>query len=226
MSRAVTDRFLDLVWPRKCIVCRRILEKEPGMLCPDCRRQLPAPQRGPKRGEHYRRCVSVFSYEGAWRESVLRYKFGGRRVYARVYGPLLAEVVRRELDGKYDVLTYVPLSRKRRRERGCDQAELLAESAAEALGVPVFRLLERVRNAPPQSRISGAAERRANILNSYQAADPSSLAGRRVLLIDDILTSGATLSEASRVLLQAGASSVVCATLALTPRNQPQKAGY
>ena len=219
MIRRAVDRFLDLVWPRKCVVCQRILEREPGMLCPDCRRQMPKPSGGPKRGEHYRRCVSVFSYEGAWRASVLRYKFNGRRMYARVFGPMLAEVIRGELDGQYDLLTYVPLSRRRRRQRGYDQAELLAETAARELGVPVSCLLTRVKNKAPQSGIRGAAERRANILNCYQAADPASVSGRRILLIDDILTTGSTLSEASRILLQAGAASVVCATLALTPRD-------
>ena len=220
MTRRLASRLLDLVWPRKCVVCRRILEEEPGILCPDCRKAMPEPENGPRRGEHFSRCVSVCSYEGAWRESILRYKFAGKRMYARAYGPLLAEVIRRELEGEYELLSYVPLSPKRRRDRGYDQARLLACAAAKELGRPAVCLLRKTRHTAPQSGIRDSAARRANILGAYTVEKSAEVAGRRILLIDDILTSGSTLSEASRVLLQAGAASVVCATLALTPHRQ------
>ena len=222
MIRRLGSWFLDLVWPRKCVVCRRILEKEPGFLCPDCRAGMPRPHPGPKRGENYSGCVSVCSYEGAWRESLLRYKFGGKRAYARAYGPLLAEVIARELTGQYDVITYIPLSKKRRRARGYDQARLLAEQTALALGTEVRCLLRRRRHSPPQSGFNSPAARRANILGAYEAPDPDAVRGLNVLLIDDILTTGATASEAARILLQAGAASVVCAVFGLTPPKTAQ----
>ena len=94
------------------------------------------------------------------RESLLRYKFGGATGYAKVYGRLVAETVRTELPGAYDLITWVPLSRKRLRERGYDQARLLAKATAKALGMPLTPTLYKQRNTQPQSGTGDAAKLR------------------------------------------------------------------
>ena len=215
---ALLDRVLDLLYPRRCMFCRRIMDREPGILCQACRNSLPPPVKGKKRGEFYKRCVSVCSYEDQVRSSIIRYKFSGCSFYAGVYGALLAEEIRRELAGEFDCITYVPISRKRLRRRGYDQARLLAEAVGRELDMPVLCTTKKIKNTRPQSRISGAAARRANIQNAYRAVDPAAFAGLRLLLIDDVLTTGATLSEVSRVLLSHGAESVCCGTFAVTPK--------
>ena len=126
----------------------------------------------------------------------------------------VAEPVRTELPGAYDIITWVPLSRKRLRERGYDQARLLAKATAKTLGMPLTPTLYKQRNTQPQSGTGDAAKRRANITGAYRMKKGADVTGKRVLLIDDIVTTGSTLLECARVLGKAGAEQVVCATVA------------
>lgn len=169
---------------------------------------------GRQRFSFVRACVSPLNYEGDVRASLLRYKFGGATGYAKVYGRLVADTVRTELAGEYDLVTWVPLSRKRLRERGYDQAYLLARSTAKELGLPLTPTLHKQRNTQPQSGTGDAAKRRANIAGAYRMKTGADVTGKRILLMDDIVTTGATLSECARVLGKAGAEQVVCATVA------------
>ena len=114
----------------------------------------------------------------------------------------------------FDVLTYVPISRLRKLRRRFDQMELVAGFVAKELGVPVTAVLRKVRHTKPQSTLKSAAQRRANALNAYQVTNPAVIQGKNVLLLDDILTTGATAGEAARVLLTAGAKEVHCAAVA------------
>ena len=102
----------------------------------------------------------------------------------------------------------------RRLSRGYDQVELLADAVAEEMGTVSIRTLRKIRNTPPQSRLKDAARRRANVLGAYISVNPEAIRGKRILLLDDIITSGATASECARVLLTAGAKEVYCAALA------------
>ncbi len=214
---AVVRRLLDLVYPRRCVFCRRILEREPGFVCDDCLTHLPPAPEITGRGEFYQAAVGACSYVGSVREAVIRFKFSGASFCAEPFGALLADAVRGKLDGAFDLITFVPISRLRRRGRGYDQAELLAQTVGSALGMPVVRTAVKVRHTGRQSRLSTAAARRANVQNAYRAFRPEQWAGKRLLLIDDILTTGATVSEVSRVLLSAGAKAVVCGAFAVTP---------
>ncbi len=216
--RTPFELLLELFWPRRCIFCGRIRGPEEGLICPDCARSLPPAETGPKRGEFYTRCVSVCSYEDKVRDSVRRFKFKSCSFYAGEYGRMLAETVRRELNGRFDCITFVPIAWLRLRFRGYDQAQLLAEALGRELGVPVLRTVKKVRNNRPQSSMMIAAARRANVMNVYCPVDADRWAGKRLLLIDDVLTTGATLTEVSRVLLSHGAKSVCCGTFAATPK--------
>lgn len=215
MSRG-TAWVLDLLFPPKCVFCGRVVDRGAGGICPDCQRALPWLTGGEaeRKGEFFSLCVSPLRYQGAVRKSIHRYKFQGRRGYARVYGTLVAQCISDHLAGQYDLISWVPLSKRRRRERGYDQALLLARAAAEVLGGTVTETLRKARNTPAQSGLEGEAERRANILGAYEPADPERIAGKRILLVDDVVTTGSTLSECARVLRTAGAADVVCAALA------------
>ena len=216
--KRVLNGMKDLIWPRKCILCHRPVGAEGDRLCPDCAASLPEPFSGDRRGTHYRRWASAFWYEDKLRESFLRFKFGGCRFYTDWYGPWLANAVRKQLGEKFDLMTYVPISRLRKRKRGYDQTLLLAEAAGKELGTePVCTLKKRSR-VKPQSRTIGQEERQRNIRGAFRVIDAEVIKGKRILLIDDVLTTGATVSEASRVLLEAGAKSVDVATLAAAPK--------
>lgn len=205
--------LLDLIYPPKCAFCRKLLKKDETDLCGKCRTELPEVKGSIKRGESYRQCWPVYYYEGNVAESVRRFKFSGMQQYARVYGRLIAMVLLRNRV-EFDVLTWVPISRKRLKERGYEQAELIAKTVAAELGTTCVQTLKKVRDNPPQSLQKTAANRRGNVLNAYQAVRPERFSGKRVLLIDDIVTTGATLSECSKTLRMAGAEQVECATLA------------
>lgn len=175
--------LLDLLYPPRCAFCHDFLETSREGICAHCKTGLPFAQNGGR--QHFPFipvCVSPFNYEGNVRESLLRYKFGGATGYAKVYGRLVAETVRAELPGAYDIITWVPLSRKRLRQRGYDQARLLAKATAKALGMPLTPTLYKQRNTQPQSGTGDAAKRRATATIDYniRCADDTG-----VLLYDD-----------------------------------------
>ena len=114
----------------------------------------------------------------------------------------------------FDILTWVPVSTLRRFKRGYDQVELLARAVGRELGTEPIRLLRKTRNAPPQSGISGEAARRANVLGAYRVTDSQAIRDKRILLLDDVITTGATASECARTLLTAKAKQVNCAAVA------------
>ena len=208
--------LLDLLYPPKCTFCGRLLEQPRALMCPDCQRDLPWLEgaRAERKVEFISLCVSPLWYKNQVRESIRRYKFSGRRWYCKTYGVLTAQCVQDHLEGKYDLISWVPVSRKRRRERGYDQAYLLARETARQLGREPVPTLEKIRNNPAQSGIEEAAVRRANVMNVYQVLDSAQVQGKRILLVDDVVTTGETLAECARMLCMAGAQDVVCVTLA------------
>lgn len=211
------DLLLDLLFPPKCVFCGKLLRRGEEGFCAACQRDLPwcTGPAAEQKPEFLALCASPLWYQGAVRESFHRYKFQGAQGYARTYGGLMAQCVRDHLEGRYDLVTWVPLSPRRRRSRGYDQALLLARRTAEGLGAEVTSTLRKVRHTQAQSGLAGSdGVRRANVLGAYEAVDPSLVAGQRVLLIDDVVTTGSTLSECARVLRTAGAAEVVACTLA------------
>jgi ComF family protein len=149
------------------------------------------------------------------REAVHAFKFRGRRALAAPLGDLLVEVTDGRLPaGRPGLLVPVPLHPRRERERGFNQASLLARRIGRAWQVPVHddALVRRVAT-PSQTELDAPA-RRANVRNAFRLRRPELIAGRHVLLVDDILTTGATLSECARCLRAGGAATVGALTVA------------
>jgi len=206
---------MDLLFPPKCVFCGKVLDNGDDLWCGKCTESLPFTLNGGKQeGECYEFCISPLYYKGAVRKSILRFKFRGMTSYASAYGRVLADCIREHLDNKYDIISWVPLSKKRERSRGYDQAMLLALATALELGDVAAETLKKPQDIRAQSELEGRAERSANISGAYMAADPELIEGKCVLLIDDIVTTGSTLDECAKVLLSNGASKVVCAALA------------
>lgn len=207
-------RILNLLYPPRCVLCRRLLKKEETDLCTDCRYEAPFFPDTKRKLQFLDSFAAVWYYESSVRGSLLRFKFRGARGYAASYGKLLAMRLMQQYPEGFEVLTWIPVSRLRKLRRGYDQVELLAKAVGRELGMIPVSTLKKVRHNRQQSRISEPAQRRANVLGVYRVTDPDLIRDRRVLLLDDILTTGATASEAGRVLLTAGAKEVHCAAVA------------
>lgn len=207
----IKESLLDLFFPPHCAFCRKT-----GVhgVCDDCARTLPYARPALCEGGRFGKCASPLLYEDAVRESLLRFKFHGAQSAAEGYGELLARCAAEEFGGEFDLVTWAPVSEKRERERGYDQAYLLAKETAKHWDTEPVRLLRKTRNNTAQSSLTSASERQGNVLGVYRAENEARIRGARILLIDDILTTGATLGECVRVLKDAGAKSVLCATLA------------
>lgn len=214
--------LLDLFYPPRCAFCSAFVQGRGNhfpLCCPKCTTDLPYLSEKDKRqtGAFFRLAIAPFSYEGLVQESLHRFKFRGGRHLAESYGPILAQCILELSPGPFDLVSWIPVSRKRYKNRGYDQAQLLALETAKYLHTQAVPLLEKVRDVPPQSSLGGLDQRQANIKDAYAmlpGAQP--VLDKKILLIDDVCTTGATLSEAASVLLRAGCEEVLCATLAKT----------
>ena len=206
--------LMHLLFPDKCILCGKLLHRDEQDLCRDCRVDSPEYPNRKETLQFLDSFTAVWYYEGNVRRSLLRYKFYNCRSFANGYGRLLAMKLLWENPDGFDCITWVPVSFLRKLTRGYDQVELLAKSVGRELGMEPVPLLKKVRHNRPQSGISGVAERRANVLGAYRELNREAIAGKRILLLDDILTTGATAGECARVLLTNGAKEVHCAAVA------------
>jgi len=207
----ILSSFLDLLFPPKCVFCRKILDRGRDGYCAKCAGDLPLTDSAPRDRDGLI-VISPLYYEGTVRDAVHRYKFGGASFYAGVFGKLLSDCVLPE----YDIITWVPLSRERLRQRGYDQAMLLSRATASELGGEAIPTLRKTVDTKAQSELGGRRERQKNISGAYEVTDAELVKGRRVLLIDDVVTTGSTLRECVGVLTKAGAAKVVCAAFATT----------
>ncbi len=219
----IVKKLGRLVYPPRCVFCGEALaakDAEAGV-CRRCLVELPyTGSRFSSRGEFFSACVSPLYYTGAVSAAVKRFKFARKVSYARVMGKMIADCASEHSLGDADVITWVPVSLRRLRKRGYSQAKLLASEAAKSMGLPCRRMLRKRRDTPPQSTLGAYSQRKANVSGAFAAVNEDAVKGRRVLLIDDVFTSGATASECSRILLMAGAQSVSCATLCRARRKE------
>jgi len=208
------DLLLHYLFPPKCVLCGGLLTYEQTDLCRSCRLNAPEYSDQKRNLQFLDSFVAVWYYEGNVRKSLLRYKFYGARSYADSYGRLLAMKISNAHPEGFDVLTWIPVSPVRQLRRGYDQVALLAKAVGRELDIQPVPLLKKVRHNPAQSGLKDASQRRANVLGVYRMRKGKDLRGKRVLLLDDILTTGATAGEAAKVLRTAGAKEVHCAAIA------------
>lgn len=215
------------LWPKACAHCREDLSADAASpLCLACRLKL-LPVEPPfcgrcceplARGAHCRRCErrpfscspvrAAFRYEASAVSMVHAFKYNGRRSAARAAGEWMASAFARfpEL-GRVDAVVPVPLHPARRRQRGYNQAALIAEAFAARLDLPVVDQLRRMRETPPQWSLDRKA-REENVRGAFCVLKASEIKGLNALLVDDVFTSGASLEACAEALLNAGAARV------------------
>lgn len=203
----LSGRILRLFFPNRCFLCGELVEGE-ALCCPDCRKLLPDPPGKRKMLAGAWGCAAL-PYEGAVRETLHRFKFQEERWLAQ---PLAKEMAAALEDfGSWDAVCWAPMSPMRKLRRGYDQSELLAKEIAKLKNIPRRALLRKTRETAVQHELD-LAGRLENVKEAYAAKEDCS--GLRLLVVDDIVTSGATLSECIRVLRQAGAAEVTWAAAA------------
>lgn len=209
MMRQLVAQAVDLLYPRTCNHCARVGHA----WCSHCRAVLEAypfalSERELDSGLHV---ISVGPHDGLLRDAIHAFKFDGARDLAEILGAALDDgFIQSQLD--IDVVVPVPLHERRFRWRGYNQAALLADVVAANLGVPHEALLTRTRYTGTQVGRDAAARRVA--VDGAFAASPAQVNGRRVLLVDDVVTTGSTLSACAEALADAGASFVIAACIA------------
>ncbi len=243
---AAFGAVLDLLLPHQCLICGVVIGKEGALcaacwaeiafiappICPCCGYPFELDQGGGGAGALCGACLrdpppfararAVFRYDSASRHLVLGFKHGDKTHGAPAFGAWLARAAG-PLAAEADLVVPVPLHRLRLFRRRYNQAALLAHAFAAAAGLPcVPDLLTRVRATPSQGRLS-RARRRINVRGAFAVAKGRArlIDGRRVLLVDDVLTTGATVNSAARCLLRAGAGAVDILTLARVVRPVP-----
>lgn len=234
--RGEFQQLLQLLLPAVCLFCQQRLPDDypADRFCPDCLASLAPPAaarcascgaafRGSSPTPHhceaclrqpppFARVHVLGNHQGLLREAVHRFKYREGLLLARPLGQLLAETVQNAWDGRApDLLLPVPLHPDRLRRRGYNQALQLARQVGRQCGIPLAPAgLRRVRETTAQQGLA-ARQRHTNLRNAFEVTVP--VAGRRLLLIDDVMTTGATARECAGVLRQAGAISVEVAIL-------------
>ena len=228
--------LLDLLYPPRCQVCHRF---SPEPFCPECRNSVVLVQppfcrscgapfdplaKGPQECADCRtlrrspiawaRAAGI--YQGSLQRAILELKFAGRRSLARPLAALLAELAQSDRceSRAFDAVCPVPLHPLRRKERGFNQSELIARFFCQQVGLTLDTgLLQRTRPTVPQVMLA-PEQRRRNVRGAFALSPQAEVTGKRLLLVDDVFTTGSTLRECAKVLRRAGAAQVCVLTVA------------
>jgi len=229
----ILNGLLDFVYPKKCVFCESVVPFGSGnaAVCGECERHIPflkenickkcgivnverpgleLCERCLKADFVFKRNYAVFEYEKV-RGAIRRFKYDKIKYLGDAFVDLMIKYIY-EIDESVikdiDVIVPVPLSPSRMKERGFNHMELISATLSEALGIPAdFEVLTRIHETLPQSSLK-FSERAKNVKGAFAVKDKARVKGKRILLTDDIFTSGATINECAGVLLKAGASEI------------------
>jgi len=211
--------FCDMVilpWRESCEACARCLSFIRPPLCPYCGHYKKHCDCGNRRSA-FDKVAAPFYYEAAARSGVLRLKRYDDPDAIALFAEYMYTVVRREYGNeRIDGLTYVPMTRRAERQREYNQGRLLAEALGERLSLPVYAALAKIYETPPQKALDFHA-RSGNVLGVFDVIGPD-VCGKTLLLVDDVMTTGATLSECAKMLKIYGAKRVFAVTVAVHKR--------
>lgn len=229
-------QMLRLLYPPKCVFCDAVVDNDRFAVCESCSGEIPHNTRAcsvcgtpldtvfgdllclrcRKRKRAFSRAYVPLIYKDKVRKGILSFKFRARRASAKTFaGYMLLKI--RELEGQRpDIITFVPMHFIRRGMRGYNQAELLARALGEMMNVPVKPTLRKTKHTVPQSKQHGR-ERRGALRGMYALRKDADVKGKKILLVDDVITTGTTLGVCARILKTAGAGEVEVAAVAATP---------
>lgn len=234
MKNKFLKELLHIIYPPNCVFCTEALEADEvdDMICEACKREIkvisaPVCENCGRKILVKGKCSScnserrsfdsglaVYIYEGRVRESILRFKRNKGYVYKEFFGRRMAELATDKIKGA-DYICAVPNSKRKKREKGYNQAELLAKELSKELGSEYIDCLSRDIDTPEQSSLK-QSERKGNVKGVFSFKGKISIKGKTLVLVDDILTTGSTANECARVLKKAGAREVIVYCLSCT----------
>ena len=204
----IIDRILDIIYPQVCGICGKLAYKS---LCNKCRIRLEkefninidnyAEDFNKNFNEHY----YFFKYENLIRQQIIALKFQEKPYVYKTIAYFFKENKKslKKLE-KYDIIIVVPVSNKRKKERGYNQSKLLAKEIAQIINVPVSdNIIKKAKDTVPQSTLN-KEQRLENAQNVYSVTNIKKVLNRNILILDDIYTTGSTVNECARVLIEQG----------------------
>lgn len=217
------QKLIQLIFPPKCIFCNEVLTLGTKQeICNCCYEKIPFAgelfMNSCSNDRNQTGCdgvVCVCHYSGIIKQSLIRYKFYNKPGYHRALAKLLYDKTSKSIDYReFDIITSVPLHRQRENIRGYNQSHLISKALGRETGISVeSRLLYRIRKTESQSLLV-RCKREFNVKNAFEITDINKVRGKNILIVDDIMTTGYTLDECSRVLKEAGAKKVIGAVVA------------
>ncbi len=206
---------LHFLFPPACSVCGKI---DKNWLCPNCQRRVERLEKSilvEIENQKYEKLLYLFQYESLVRKLILRYKFSNKAYLNHFFANRIAENEKtKELLKQYDMIIPVPMHKKKRQKRGYNQTELVADELEKRLEIPARKdILSKVVNTTTQSKLSGKA-RQSNIQHAFFIQNDFEVEDKKIILLDDIYTTGATSQECSRVLKEAGVEEILVLVLA------------
>lgn len=221
--------ILNLIYPSKCMFCKTILVKNNiryEYICKDCHDKLPFisdqsvsiihrnKENNLSRNYYFDDCISSFYYKDMIARSICNFKFNNKKLYAIPFSCYLGYTIKRFYrDINFDFVTYIPMYRSKESKRTYNQSKLLASKLSKILKIPLKNVLIKTKDNETQHSLSMKL-REINVKDVYEISCKLNVNYQNVLLIDDIVTTGNTLNEATKQLKQFGIKHVYCATLA------------
>jgi competence protein ComFC len=214
LAQHLQNTALDFFFPPRCIACGCA----GSLFCSECQAALPSPPPVVEPGSLLVERRATAEFGGAVQKAIHALKYKGQRAYAEPLGQRLAAELARST-WQPTLITAIPLHESRLRTRGYNQSALLAQALSRQVGLPFEpAAIRRLRDTPPQVGLD-ARERQANVSGAF-GAEKRMVRDQHVVIVDDVCTTGATLRECARALLEAGATQVWGLTVASTPSRE------
>ncbi len=214
------NKVFSIIYPNRCPFCDKVIKSSSNM-CTTCKSDV-VPlfiSRDIFLSGKKIPCISPFKYTGKVAESIKRFKFRGRKEYAECLTNFMLDTFNIYYkDKKFDYITAVPLHSSRKRERGYNQAEILSKKLGKGINITYKNLLKKDKINLQQHSLS-YDQREENVKGVYSTKNKDIINGSKILICDDVITTGSTLRECCRVLYENGAEEVFCITIASTKVN-------
>ncbi len=207
---SIISKIISLLYPCRCPYCRIIVE-ENEYACEKCKNDFP--KEDILSGAYGHKCVSPFPYKDNYKKALLSFKFHDKEQYAPLLSVPMYDCIKRQYgDINFDIVSCVPMHKKDLAKKGYNHSQLLAKEIAKLLGVSYIDTLSKIKLTPKQHKLP-IAKRKTNLKGAFKLVNKETIKGKTILLVDDVITTGCTLSFCSMELSKGKPKNIYCVTL-------------